>query len=187
MEKLIKTPLFMTFYYEKILYTLHMSEINDVVFAFDIDQTLVCSEHRRRYLPDGRLDIKYWNTHHTEEEVMKDALLPLVELAKKVYQKGHRVVAFTSRNMSSFDFEYLKKHGILFHKIYYRAWGDLRSTIMLKKEQIKQELEKNGGKKIVFYEDHKGVLEMANKFKQVKAIDAIALNSSYALCKINNK
>lgn len=154
-----------------------------ITFAFDLDQTIINSDHRCNFSPEGVLDLKYWLSHHTEEYVMKDTLLPLADFAQKIsslcqVQNNIRMVAFTSRIIKSFDEKFLELHGLVFDKIYSRHQLDINGSTNLKKAQIEKELLLDEGKcdKMFFFEDHKDVLQMASKFECIKVINSVPLN-----------
>ena len=154
---------------------------NNITFVFDLDQTLINSDHRCNFSPEGQVDLKYWLLNHTEVNVMKDTLLPLASFAQKLSKicQSHnswRIVASTARIMKPFDMQYLKLHGLVFNAIYSRNAIDFSSSDALKKGHIDKELSLFKHNKIIFFEDNKQVLEMASKYNCIDVVDSIKLN-----------
>jgi len=49
------------------------------IHTYDLDGVLVDTAHRYRNLPDGSIDMPYWNKNHTEEKIAQDKILPLAK------------------------------------------------------------------------------------------------------------
>lgn len=143
-------------------------------YVFDLDDTVIDSNHRRRF-HDGRLDLDHWIKNRTRENIFKDTLLPLAKIMRGVYLDGHEVVISTSRNISVDDIDFLSENGLLYHKVYSRTLGDSRSPVELKKEHF-QKMFSERDVYTIFYEDHTNVRKMASDEFYVDSIDSIAQN-----------
>lgn len=87
------------------------------VAIFDLDGTVIDSEHRTPNNADGTLNLKAYRDKHTAENVAKDTLLPLANVMKAAESAGAYVVVLTARDMRDFDYEFLTMHGLIYHKI----------------------------------------------------------------------
>jgi len=87
------------------------------VVIFDLDGTIINSDHRTPNNSDGTLNLKAYREKHTAENVAKDTLLPLASVMKAAQDSGAYVVILTARDMRQFDYDYLTQHGLMYHKI----------------------------------------------------------------------
>jgi len=71
---------------------------NQQYVIFDLDGTVVDTSHRYRNKPDGTIDLAYWFTHSTPENIMRDTLLPLASAMRNMYMAGYTVVVCTARS-----------------------------------------------------------------------------------------
>jgi phosphoglycolate phosphatase-like HAD superfamily hydrolase len=87
------------------------------VQVFDLDGTLIDSRHRTPNNPDGTLNLRGYFESKSRENIFKDTLLPLANLARKMYDSGHYIVLCTARDMNNDDYDFLNHHGIKSHAI----------------------------------------------------------------------
>lgn len=111
---------------------------------FDLDCTLIDSSHRINEKGDYKLglDLDYWIKNSTYEMIMKDKLLPLVDLFKEFQKTNFTNIAVTARDMKAADFEFLEKMGLHFHMVLHRE--DSKELDHVMKEKKIQELFDSG-------------------------------------------
>ena len=92
------------------------------IHVFDMDGTIVSSEHRYRIEPEtGKIDLAHWIENCKPEMIEKDHLLPHAALYKALLNDPTAyVVIATARFMQDADFEYVKQNLGMPDKIVYR-------------------------------------------------------------------
>ncbi len=85
---------------------------NHVTLVFDLDETVINSNHRTPNKADGTLDLQAYFASHNEKNVNKDTLLPLAATLQRVIKEGYQVAILTARTMKWFDYAFLRRHGI---------------------------------------------------------------------------
>lgn len=161
------------------------------VFLFDLDRTIIDSDHRTPNSANGDLDLNAYRKMQVHDRIMQDKLLPLADEFKKLKKKkGCYVAIVTARRLTKSDYFFLRKHGLradlicsrdqLFKRFdlplaeliyglpdrdYKRSWFHF---IMSKFKH----LEPN---RFTVFDDHQGVLEEAIKIG-FNAYDAIPYN-----------
>jgi len=99
------------------------------VVVFDLDETVIDSSHRVPNNPDGTLNLPLYLKMKCRKLVMRDRLLPLINIMRSLCRKDNYIVICTAREMASYDYEFLLRHGIHAHKIFNRsACGKDRKT-----------------------------------------------------------
>lgn len=86
-----------------------------LVRIFDLDGTVIDSRERVNpcLKPNGDLCLQtYIDTACTPRKVMRDKLLPLVELMRSSIDAGETVVICTARHMAKHDYIFLRQNGI---------------------------------------------------------------------------
>lgn len=95
------------------------------LFIFDLDGTVIDSEHRTPRLPDGRVDVDAFLAMKTHRLVFKDTLLPLARVMRERFRDPNSTVAVcTSRTMSKADHHYLRFHKLHAHLVLHRDSQD---------------------------------------------------------------
>ena len=102
------------------------------IVIFDLDGTVICSQHRHLSKPDGSLDLAHWIENCTPEKIFADKLLPLARSMRAMHKAGHHVVICTARVMSEHDLAYLENNGLPYHGLLSRAEGDRRPDAEMK-------------------------------------------------------
>jgi hypothetical protein len=102
------------------------------IVVFDLDGTVICSQHRHLSKPDGSLDLEHWIANCTPEKIFADRLLPLARSMRAMHKAGHHIVICTARVMSEHDLAYLENNGLRFHGLLSRAEGDRRPDAEMK-------------------------------------------------------
>ena len=77
-----------------------------------------------------------WFANATPEKIAQDKLLPLAKEISNRKDKGDYVIICTARNMSSADYEFLKKNNMVAHKIISRPVGNMEADGSLKAKQL---------------------------------------------------
>lgn len=163
-----------------------------VVHCFDLDGTVIDSFHRVAECLDinGNLDLnKYRAVACQHDKIMQDSFLPLYHLMVDLLNKGEKVVICTARMMNKSDYFFLRKAGLkrvcfiasrdrlgkwfapdtakavysLSDADYKRHWLEYMKGLFL-------------GYDFIIYDDHKGVLSMAESLGY-KTVDANPANS----------
>lgn len=160
------------------------------VFVFDLDGTTIDSFHRVKpcLLPNGDLDLQmYIDSACTEEKINKDTLLPLANYMQQLIARGERVVIMTARHCNNADYAYIRKY---IGRVCVHLSRDRLASVFGKEEAARiTKLGDAAYKKVwfehlfqtmpncdfQFFDDHKGILEMANKLN-VQAVDATIMN-----------
>lgn len=79
------------------------------IHIYDMDGTIVCSQHRFRTLDNGKIDLQYWIDNCTPEKIAQDSLLPLAEQYKaQLANPEIYVVIATARVLETADMDYIK-------------------------------------------------------------------------------
>ena len=83
-----------------------------MIAVFDLDGTVIDSDHRALTDSSGSIDLDNWRTH-TREQILSDTALPLIEFMREcIINPNVRVWICTSRNLGGADYELLQKLGI---------------------------------------------------------------------------
>jgi phosphoglycolate phosphatase-like HAD superfamily hydrolase len=91
------------------------------VHIFDMDGTIVNSEHRYRLGEDGKIDLAHWIENCKPEMIEKDTLLPHAALYKALLiDPTAYVVIATARYMTNADFEFVDENLGMPNKFVYR-------------------------------------------------------------------
>lgn len=158
------------------------------VTIFDLDKTVIDSDHRTPYFSNGDLDLAAYRENQTHSNIMSDKLLPLALHMQSLIQSGEIVVIVTARRMTKSDYIYLRKNG-------------LKAAYICSRDQLFKRFDNPTANMIynlgdahykwhwfnhlqgryplasfTVYDDHKGVLEVAAQFG-FSAYDAISVNS----------
>lgn len=161
------------------------------VHIFDLDGTTIDSFHRVApcLTSTGDLDLqKYRNFACVHELIMNDDLLPLAGYMRTLMQQGKPVVICTARKMANSDYVFLRKNKMKSSficsrdQLFKRFPSDQAKLFygMKDADYKRQWLQYLQGMyplhNMIIYDDHAGVLEMAQQFG-ITALDAKALNN----------
>lgn len=151
---------------------------------FDLDQTVINSEHRTPNKPDGTLDFNKYFELKTYTNVLKDTALPLINVMQHLYNsKEWLVYVCTARELNHWDHESFENLGVKCHKIlsrndiseshYYSGDAEYKYKHLRKFLNLKQF--KNLPK--LFWEDATPVLEYFEKnVPEITMLDAKVYN-----------
>ena len=121
---------------------------------FDLDGTVINSDHRHSTKADGSIDLKHWFDNAKPEKIAADTLLPLARSMQAIKAAGHFVIVCTSRCFQAADHQYLADNGLVHDVLFSRpgyfvgpdSWeyensyhgfvGDDRSDEIIKAEQL---------------------------------------------------
>lgn len=163
----------------------------NTVHIFDLDGTTVDSFHRVApcLSPDGDLNIQMYRDQACKHDlIQQDTLLPLAKYMQDLMKAGKPVVICTARKMSNSDYVFLRQN-------------KLKPSFICSRDQLFKRFPLDHAKQIyhmkdadykrhwlqylqgmyplhnmIIYDDHDGVLKMAQDFG-IMALDAKALNS----------
>lgn len=162
-----------------------------LVTIFDLDRTVINSDHRTPYKENGDLCLDTYRRMQTHENIMQDHLLPLASYMQQLIATGQPVVIVTARRMTKSDYVFLRQNG-------------MRSSVICSRDQLFKKFspeiataaynsgdakykavwfgwlrERFPNATFTMYDDHKGVLETAKAFG-FQAWDAVELNDMIA-------
>jgi len=128
------------------------------ILIYDLDGTLISSDHRYRNLESGSIDLPYWIRNATPANIAKDTLLPLAAHYKAaILNPLAYVIVATARLMSDADYAFLhSKLGKPDHIISRRGATDNRPDPVLKVAGLRKllNLKQFKGKPATFFEDN---------------------------------
>jgi hypothetical protein len=148
---------------------------------YDLDGTLICSQHRQITLADGSLDLDHWRENSTPEKVARDSLLPLVSLYRKHYRMGHTILFCTARVLGDPDYSFLMDNGLMAHYTLSRPGGCRMPDAELKEIQLRLFAHERGitweafCDDAILYDDNQKVLSHL-MMNGLKVQDAVILN-----------
>ena len=146
------------------------------VNVFDLDCTLIDSSHRINSTgnPDDGLDLDYWVDNSTLENIMKDKILPLVDVFHEFSKTNFTNIAVTARNMTEGDYEYLKHHDLHFDMILHR--GDSQELDhILKERKLDKLFAESDLKPFLAFDDKEDNLDIFKQFG-FTCINALDIN-----------
>lgn len=155
---------------------------NEMAFViFDLDGTVIDSDHRALNKPCGSIDLAHWRANCTPEKIANDTLLPLARSMRKLYDAGHTIIVCTSRIMSGADFDFLRNNNLPFHVALHRDECDERPCGEMKVAYLQEYLLAHTGKGIrenncIMFEDNLGVINAMMK-EDVLCFDAKRANA----------
>ena len=89
------------------------------IAIFDLDGTVIDSDHRTPNKADGTLDLDRYFELKTRENIFRDTVLPLAERMKEMYDSGDwHIVICTARDMDQNDFDFLADNDLKFHECF---------------------------------------------------------------------
>ncbi len=150
------------------------------VFIFDLDNTIIDSEHRTPRDENGKLILDKWFEMATPENIAKDTLLPLASLFRKAKRKHHHVVICTARTLTDADREFLRRNAISTSFVLSRPAGDMTPDGEFKKRLLSDLFKTRFAplRKIMF-DDNDEVRETVSTLG-VKVVDPRPINEASA-------
>lgn len=145
---------------------------------FDLDGTVIDSDHRRATLPDGSLDLAHWIENNHPEMIARDSLLPLAQSMKNCRKAGYHIVVCTARAIQSADIAFLADHGLEYDAILHRVLGDNQSDATLKADLLSRYF-KGDFSRTVMFDDNLSVIAKMLEIG-IKCYDATDLNKQLA-------
>lgn len=158
---------------------------------FDLDRTVLDSDHRLKYKPNGDLDMKKYRELQTFENIKKDSVLPLGHIMQEFIRDRKEVGIVTARKMIKADYIMLRDNFIkpnlicardkihlvkhLSHCVveHFKMSDDEYKRIWFKHIKDSFSLEEYD---IFMYDDNESVLQAASE-EGFYAINAIHLNN----------
>jgi hypothetical protein len=152
------------------------------IAIFDLDGTVIDSEHRKVALPNGDIDLAHWRENCTAEKIAQDGLLGLVYEMRALYARGINVIICTARVLSNHDYAFFANNDIPSNYILSRPEGCNTSDGILKAQQITELLERLNipAKAVEMWDDNQSVIacmkEIGVKCHDAKLINKIIKN-----------
>lgn len=140
---------------------------------FDLDGTVINSDHRKASLPDGSLDLAHWIENNTPEKIALDTLLPLARIMQVFYARGYTIVVCTARCIETpeiqeaFD-DFFAENNLPFHEFLNRETGNNESDETLKVRLLNNYFKSQGftspaKANAIFFDDNLKVLDAVAK------------------------
>lgn len=108
------------------------------IIIWDLDETVVNSQHRTPNFADGTLNLDAYIRQHTPENVAKDTLLPAARILRERYNSGDYIIVLTARDMLPCDYKYLQDNNIPYHKIMSRDQCKTQKHYFMRDGEYKQ-------------------------------------------------
>jgi hydroxymethylpyrimidine pyrophosphatase-like HAD family hydrolase len=154
------------------------------IVVFDLDETLVDSSHRTPNRPDGTLDLERYFALKTWDSTMQDTLLPLADTFKRLDRSENYVVICTARQMQEMDYEFLRRHGLHYHKMMCRPVDGSENHLKdgaLKRAKLQRlrNLKQFRNLPVIMFDDAKPVISEMRRIG-VACLNAIKVNRKLA-------
>lgn len=152
-----------------------------MIKGFDLDGTVINSEHRKCTLPDGTLDLEHWIENSTREKVAMDSTLPIVQTMRKAYLNRHTVLIITARVLGEADYEFFMENDIPYTHILSRPEGctmgdaDLKDILLRLYAQSENLTWKRFCLQFLMYDDATPVIDRMTEIG-IDCIDAVKQN-----------
>lgn len=150
--------------------------MKQLINIFDLDATLIDSAHRINVDGDKSkgVDLNYWIKNNTRDNILKDSLLPLVNLFNEFKKTNFTNIAVTAREMTDADFEFLDIHGLHFNMVLHRE-NSLDLDHVLKEKKLQELFLNENYIPFLAFDDKDDNLEVFSKFG-FKCFNAIQMN-----------
>jgi FMN phosphatase YigB (HAD superfamily) len=147
---------------------------------FDLDGTIINSNHRKATKPDGSLDLAHWFENNKPSKIALDGLYPLIYRMREIHDEGVRIVICTARTLQAADYEFFRRNHIPFHYVISRPAGDMTPDGVMKKERLSRFLKNMNTPphRVEMWDDNNEVIA-AMKEIGVKCHDAGEINRNY--------
>ena len=165
---------------------------------FDLDGTVIDSDHRYQSKADGTIDLQHWFDNATPEMTAKDRLLPLARAMRSIYAAGHTVIICTARCFQAADHKFLRDNNIPYHELFTRQGrfvardseeyatsfygfiGDGRSDEIIKAEQLETYFRSQGfpsaaAARPLMFDDNLKIIAHMNAIG-IKCVNARSIN-----------
>ena len=140
---------------------------------FDLDGTVINSDHRKASKPDGSLDLAHWFENNTPEKIALDTLLPLARIMRILYAAKNTVVICTARSIQTpeiqeaFD-DFFVENNLPFHVFLNREPDNMESDETLKVRLLGDYFKAEGfdspaNANAIFFDDNLKVLDAVAK------------------------
>lgn len=157
--------------------------MKELVVAFDLDFTLVDSAHRGKLDKNGNWDLDYWIKNSILKNIMKDKLLPLVEVYREFKKTNHTLILVTARELLEDDYTFLKHHNLEFD--YYLERKDSKDLDRVLKDKLLENFfEEKGLIPYIAFDDKEDNLKVFDKYG-FRTFNAIYMNEKLKLGKFS--
>ena len=149
------------------------------ISVWDLDGTVINSNHRHATKADGSLDLEHWIENNTPQKIARDTLLPLIHTMRVEAQLGKFVVICTARVLARADYIFLRNNKVPFDYVLSRPRGDATGDAELKVRGMSRLLSKlrRDWSHCEMWDDNTSVIEVMRSLG-VKVNDAKTLNYS---------
>lgn len=140
---------------------------------FDLDGTVINSDHRKVSKPDGSLDLAHWIENNTPEKIALDTLLPLARVMRILYNAGNTIVVCTARSIQTPDVQeafddFFVENNLRFHEFLNREPDNMESDETLKVRLLNDYFKAQGfdspaKANAIFFDDNLKVLDAVAK------------------------
>lgn len=150
--------------------------MKQLINIFDLDATLIDSSHRINESGDKLkgVDLNFWIENNTRDNILKDSLLPLVNLFNEFKKTNFTNIAVTARAMTEADFEFLDTHGLHFNMVLHRE-NSLDLDHVLKEKKLQELFSNEHYIPFLAFDDKNDNLDVFSKFG-FKCFNAIEMN-----------
>lgn len=131
---------------------------------FDLDGTLIDSSHRQLTKPNGDLDLDHWIENCTRKKVLRDSLLPMIDVYHRERAANNFIMFCTARVLGSPDHEFFASNGLLADHIISRPNGCTTNDALLKEIQLRMFAHERGitwrdfCSNAIMYDDNQNVI-----------------------------
>jgi len=152
---------------------------------YDLDGTVICSNHRKATLPNGDLDLEHWIENNLPEKIAEDSLLPLIEWMRLDWRTNNIVLVCTARVLGDADYSFFMENDIPFHEIMSRPMGCNMADAQLKEIQLRLYAQGLGiswqqfCQESTVYDDNQSVIKHLRSIGMLVS-DAVKFNRSMA-------
>ena len=156
-----------------------------LVVAFDLDHTLVNASHRGRRDKDGNWDLEYWIENSVLKNIMKDRLLPLVDVYREFKKTNHTLILVTARELKEDDYHFLAHHELIFDYVLERKDSKELDEI-LKDKKLNEFFEESGLIPYIAFDDKDENLDVFDKYG-FRTFNAKYMNEKLKIGKYNKE
>lgn len=151
---------------------------------FDLDGTVIDSDHRKATKADGSLDLDHWFEHNVPEKIMADSLLPLADSMRALMAAGHKIVVCTARAIQPADKLFLAVNRLAYDALLHREIGNMEGDASLKVRLLEEYFIAEGfdnaaQAKAIMFDDNLSVIDAMTSIG-IKCYNATHVNKRLA-------
>ena len=156
---------------------------------FDLDGTVINSDHRKATKADGSLDLAHWFENNTPEKIALDTLLPLARIMRELHKAGNTIIVCTARSIDTPEIQrahdqFFIDNDLPYHVFLGRESGNMESHASLKVRLLNDYFKREGFENTreagaIMFDDNFSVINALTKIG-VKCYDAVTINKRIA-------